>query len=69
MAVQSLIEGKLCKLWARAETTGEWWDMFTELADIADVMLAAGHDESAHMFADAAELALNRRIIAMREAA
>lgn len=69
MAVQSLIESKLCKLWARAESSGEWWDMFTELADIADVMHAAGQPEGAEMFAEAAELALNRRICKMRAAA
>lgn len=68
-AEQTLTEQKLSKLWARAEATGEWWDMYTELADIADVLEATGQAEGAALFAEAAEMALNRRIYQMRIAA
>lgn len=68
-AEQTLTEQKLCSLWARAEASGEWWDMYTELADIADVLEATGHAEGAALFAEAAEMALNRRMYQMRIAA
>lgn len=66
---QKLTEQKLCKLWARAEATGEWWDMYAELSDIADVLGAAGHPQGAELFAEAAEMALHRRMYQLRRVA
>lgn len=62
----TLTEQALCKLWFRADSTGDWMEMFQELHDIADVMKAAGQAEAGEMFADAAELALSRRVLDMR---
>lgn len=62
--VMTLTEQKLCRMWLQASHTGEWWELFQQLADIRDVLQAFDPDDyssdGAAMFHHASEQALAR---------
>ena len=66
MDAPTMLEQKLCQLWARAESTGDWFGMFQELSDIADVLFASGDVDNSRLFYEAATQALDRRVYDLR---
>lgn len=67
----TLIEQKLCRMWAATENSGDWWDLFQRLAEISEALAATGNHEAAELFHEAAYIAIERCMydIRMRAAA
>ena len=68
MIQTTLTEQRLTRIWGLAEQTGDWWECYAKLHEIAMVLEAQGCDEEVcAMFRAAAALALSRRVCAITE--